>query len=238
MIGKKVDGVELYPASEGFIAYQDSQSEKGLLLCVNHGIFYEFVEADDFKNGSLERVSLSGVKIGVNYVIILSTNAGLWGYNIGDTVKFISLNPYKIMVTGRIKHFTSAFGEHVIAEEVESAINECVLEVPANIVEFHVAPLVDTKNELPYHEWFIEFEKTPDDVLLFSKILDQKLQNHNPYYKDLIQGGVLQFLKITLIRKNGFRLYMDSIGKLGGQNKVPRLANNRVIADKLSKFVK
>tara|TARA_B100000401_G_scaffold401138_1_gene313300 strand:+ start:794 stop:2287 length:1494 start_codon:yes stop_codon:yes gene_type:complete len=238
LIGKKVDGVELYPASEGFIAYQDSQSEKGLLLCVNHGIFYEFVEADDFKNGSLERVSLSGVKIGVNYVIILSTNAGLWGYNIGDTVKFISLNPYKIIVTGRIKHFTSAFGEHVIAEEVESAINECVLEVPANIVEFHVAPLVDTKNELPYHEWFIEFEKAPDDVLLFSKILDQKLQNHNPYYKDLIQGGVLQFLKITLIRKNGFRLYMDSIGKLGGQNKVPRLANNRVIADKLSKFVK
>ncbi len=238
LIGKKVDGVELYPASEGFIAYQDSQSEKGLLLCVNHGIFYEFVEADDFKKGSLERVSLSGVKIGVNYVIILSTDAGLWGYNIGDTVKFISLDPYKIIVTGRIKHFTSAFGEHVIADEVESAINECVLEVPANIIEFHVAPLVETKNELPYHEWFIEFEKTPDDVLLFSKILDQKLQNHNSYYKDLIQGGVLQLLKITLIRKNGFRLYMDSIGKLGGQNKVPRLANNRTIADKLSKFVK
>ena len=233
LIGKTVDGLELYPASEGFIAYQDSQEEKGLLLCVNHGIFYEFITVDSFFEEKQKRISLSEVKIGINYAVILNTNAGLFGYNIGDTVKFVSIEPYRIVVTGRIKHYTSAFGEHVIAEEVEGALRLSLEKVYAEIVEFHVAPQVNPKNGAPYHEWFIEFAKKPNDILLFEKILDKNLQNKNSYYRDLICGGVLKPLKICFVVKGGFKKYMSSVGRLGGQNKVPRLANERKIADKL-----
>ena len=207
--------------------------EKGLLLCVNHGIFYEFIVADSFYENKQKRISLEDVEVGVNYVIILNTTAGLYGYNIGDTIKFVSLEPYKIIVTGRIKHFTSAFGEHVISEEVDFAINKAIKTAPAEIVEFHVAPMISPTNGLPYHEWLIEFESPPEDLMLFEKTIDDYLQEKNSYYKDLIKGKVLRSLKITLISKNGFRKYMQSVGKLGGQNKVPRLSNNRKIADKL-----
>ncbi|MAO71547.1 MAG: hypothetical protein CMD02_03435 [Flavobacteriales bacterium] len=237
LIGKKVDGVELYPASEGFIAYQDSQKEPGMLLCVNHGIFYEFITSDEFFNKNPNRISLSEVEVGVNYVIILNTNAGLWGYNIGDTIKFVSVDPYRVIVTGRIKHFTSAFGEHVIAEEVEKSLKITLESFPLRINELHLAPQVNPVNGLPYHEWFIEFEGDVGDLDLFSNELDRNLQKLNTYYKDLIKGGVLQPLKITVLKKNSFRSYMRSIGKLGGQNKVPRLANDRKIADELSKYI-
>jgi len=234
IIGKKVAGIELYPASEGFIAYQDSQKEKGMLLCVNHGVFYEFIASDEFFNDSPTRISLGNVELGVNYVIILNTNAGLWGYNIGDTIKFVSINPYRIIVSGRIKHFTSAFGEHVITEEVERSLEKTIKKYAAQVNEFHVAPRVNPENGLPYHEWLIEFESQPNDLDAFSKMLDNELQNLNTYYKDLISGGILKPLQLTVISKNGFRDYMKSIGKLGGQNKVPRLANDRKIANKLS----
>jgi hypothetical protein len=236
LIGKKVDGVELYPASEGFIAYQDSQTEEGMLLCVNHGIFYEFIPTDEFFNENPRRISLADVKIDVNYVIILNTNAGLWGYNIGDTIKFVSTNPYRIIVSGRIKHFTSAFGEHVIAEEVEKSLKEAVKNYPSEINEFHVAPQVNPKEGLPYHEWFVEFKKEPENLDGFINLIDENLQKHNSYYKDLISGGIMTKLIVTKVSKNGFRNYMKSIGKLGGQNKVPRLANDRKIADKLNEF--
>ena len=236
LIGKKISGIELYPASEGFIAYQDSQKEKGMLLCVNHGIFYEFIPTSDFFNKNPKRVPLAGVKIGVDYVIILNTNAGLWGYNIGDTVKFVSTDPYRIVVSGRVKHFTSAFGEHVIAEEVERALNEALEKCAAEINEFHVAPQINPKIGSAHHEWFIEFEKKPIDIDTFAALIDGGLQKQNSYYKDLILGSVLAPLKITVVNKNGFRKYMKSIGKLGGQNKVPRLANDRKIADKLNLF--
>lgn len=236
LIGKKVDGIELYPASEGFIAYQDSQTEKGMLLCVNHGIFYEFIPSEEFFNKNPTRISLADVEIGVNYVIILNTNAGLWGYNIGDTIKFVSIDPYRIVVSGRIKHFTSAFGEHVIAEEVEKSLQETITKIPAQVNEFHVAPQVKPESGLPYHQWLIEFEKEPENMADFSELIDNTLQKHNSYYKDLISGGILKPLLITKINKNGFRDYMKSIGKLGGQNKVPRLANDRKIADKLNVF--
>ena len=219
LIGKKVDGVELYPASEGFIAYQDSQTEKGMLLCVNHGIFYEFISADEFYDENPRRISLADVELDINYVIILNTNAGLWGYNIGDTVKFVSINPYRLIVSGRIKHFTSAFGEHVIAEEVEKSLEETLEQITAEVNEFHVAPQVNPKNGLPYHEWLVEFEKEPDDLTTFAQSIDTFLQKHNTYYKDLIEGNVLQKLKITKITKGGFRNYMKSIGKLGGKIK-------------------
>jgi len=236
LIGKKIAGIELYPASEGFISYQDSQKENGMLLCVSHGIFYEFIPSDEFFNDAPTRVSLENVELGTNYVIILNTNAGLWGYNIGDTIKFVSINPYRIIVSGRIKHFTSAFGEHVIAEEVEKSLEKTIEKYAAQVNEFHVAPQVNPENGLPYHEWLIEFESQPNDVVAFTKMLDNELQALNTYYKDLISGGILKPLQLTLIGKNGFRNYMKSIGKLGGQNKVPRLANNRKTADKLNMY--
>ena len=236
LIGKKVAGIELYPASEGFIAYQDSQKEEGMLLCVNHGIFYEFIPSAEFFDKNPTRICLSEVKIGVNYVLILNTNAGLWGYNIGDTIKFVSIDPYRIIVSGRINHFTSAFGEHVIAEEVEKSLKEAMEKIPAQVNEFHVAPQVNPQSGLPYHEWLMEFEKQPENISDFKRLIDASLQKLNPYYKDLILGKVLRPLEVTIIGKNGFRNYMKSIGKLGGQNKVPRLANDRKIADKLTAF--
>ena len=236
LIGKKIDSIELYPASEGFIAYQDSQKEEGMLLCVNHGIFYEFIPSAEFFDKNPTRISLTDVKIGVNYVLILNTNAGLWGYNIGDTIKFVSIDPYRIIVSGRISHFTSAFGEHVIAEEVEKSLKEAMEKIPAQVNEFHVAPQVNPQSGLPYHEWLMEFQKQPENISDFKRLIDTSLQKLNPYYKDLILGKVLRPLEVTIIGKNGFRNYMKSIGKLGGQNKVPRLANDRKIADKLTAF--
>lgn len=234
LIGRKVDSVELYPASEGFIAFQDKQKEKGLLLLLDYGIFYEFIPADEFYDEQPSRLSIEDVEVGVNYVIILNTNAGLWGYNIGDTVQFTSTNPYRIIVSGRIKHFTSAFGEHVIAKEVEQAMEVAMKQFPeVELTEFTVAPQLNTEGELPFHEWLIEFNAQPKDLEAFSNSIDIELQNQNTYYKDLIEGKVLQRLKITSLNKDSFNNYMKTKGKLGGQNKVPRLSNDRKIADKL-----
>lgn len=237
LIGRKVDAIELYPASEGFFAYQDSQTEKGMLLLLNAGIFYEFVEADTFFSEQPKRISLKDVELGMNYVLIVSTNAGLWAYNMGDTVMFTSLNPYRIIVTGRIKHFISAFGEHVIAKEVEEAIAVALTETGGEVSEFTVAPQVNPpQGELPYHEWFIEFESLPKELSFFASALDKALQRQNSYYKDLIEGKVLQPLKITCVPKDGFSDYMKTQGKLGGQNKAQHLANDRNIVDKLPKI--
>lgn len=234
LIGRKVDSIELYPASEGFFAYQDKQGQKGMLLQLNSGIFYEFVRADEFFNENRKRVTIKNVEIGVNYVMIISTNAGLWAYNIGDTVEFVSLKPYKIIVTGRIKHFISAFGEHVIGKEVEQAMKEATDHTDIRISEFTVAPQINPESGLPYHEWFIEFENEPEDLLAFAKKIDESLQRQNSYYFDLIQGNVLQPLIITKVKKGGFQDYMKSIGKLGGQNKIPRLSNDRSIVNAFS----
>ena len=238
LIGDDVDSIEVYPASEGFIAYQDSQKEKGMILCVNNGIFYEFIKRDDFFKEDPKRINLSSVVVGVDYVIILNTNAGLWGYNLGDTVKFVSTNPYRIIVSGRLKHFTSAFGEHVITQEVEESMNNTLSAVSAEIKEFHVAPNINPKKGLPSHQWFIEFSKEPEDMSLFEKTLDYELQEKNSYYKDLVNGAVLKQLEVIKIKKSGFNDYMSSIGKLGGQNKTPRLSNDRSIADKLILYKK
>ena len=237
LIGKKVDSIELFPASEGFFAFQDSQKEKGMLLLLNSGIFYEFVKAEEIFEENHKRLTIKDVEIGVNYAMIISTNAGLWAYNIGDTIQFVSKNPYRIIVSGRIKHYISAFGEHIIAKEVEEAIKQAIECQGGSVVEFSVAPqVIPPSGELPYHEWFIEFETEPSDLEFFAKELDNALQKQNVYYFDLIQGKVLQPLKITKIRKNGFADYMKSLGKLGGQNKIQRLANDRTVADKLTSF--
>ncbi len=237
LIGRSVDSIELYPASEGFFAFQDKQNIKGMLLQLNSGIFYEFIKTDDFFNENPERITIKDVVLGVNYVMIISTNAGLWAYNIGDTVQFTHLKPYRVIVSGRIKHFISAFGEHVIGKEVEQAMQEAIAQTAIRISEFTVAPQINPKEGLPYHEWFVEFENLPEDIEDLAKKLDASLQAQNTYYFDLIEGKVLQQLKITCVKKNGFETYMKSIGKLGGQNKIPRLSNDRKIADVLSNLV-
>lgn len=236
-IGRKVDTIELFPASEGFFAFQDSQEAEGLLLNTNSGIFFEFIPAGEIFSENPTRLSLKDVKVGQNYALIINSNAGLWGYNIGDTVKFLSTDPYRLVVTGRIKHFISAFGEHVIGEEVEAALLKAATANGASIVEFTVAPMIAQGEGKSYHEWFIEFEKEPDDMSAFIEQMDNNLREKNVYYDDLIRGNILQRLQINKIRKNGFIDYMRSIGKLGGQNKVPRLSNDRVLADGLTSFV-
>lgn len=238
LIGRKVDSIELYPASEGFFAFQDKQSDKGMLLLLNSGIYYEFIEVAEFFSKNPKRHTIGEVKLEVNYVMIVSTNAGLWGYNLGDTVKFTSLKPYKLIVSGRLEHFISAFGEHVIGSEVERAMQRACAEQHVCINEFTVAPQTNPTDGLPYHEWFVEFEKYPDTIESFSTQLDLFLQEQNAYYFDLIQGNVLRKLVITQIQPNGFQQYMKSIGKLGGQNKLPRLSNDRKIASALKNFQK
>lgn len=236
-IGKKIDSIELYPASEGFFAFQDTQTEEGLLLNTNSGIFYEFIPADEFFNENPTRIRLQDVQLGVNYVLIVNSNAGLWGYNLGDTIKFVNTEPYRLIVTGRIKHFISAFGEHVISEEVEQALLKTASEENIKITEFTVAPNISNSNEKSFHEWFIEFENEPNNLNSFAEKVDQNLRNKNVYYDDLVTGNILQPLKINTVRKNGFIDYMKSIGKLGGQNKVPRLSNDRKIANELQQFL-
>ena len=235
-VGRKIDTIELFPASEGFFAFQDSQSAEGLLLNTNSGIFFEFVPANEIGNQNPPRLSLRDVKAGENYALIINNNAGLWGYNLGDTVKFVSVNPYRLVVTGRTKHFISAFGEHVIGEEVEYSLLKAAGEENVQIVEFTVAPYVSEGEGKSYHEWFIEFENKPANMQEFASKVDQNLRKKNVYYDDLIGGNILRPLKLTPVRKHGFIDYMKSIGKLGGQNKVPRLSNDRQIADELTKW--
>lgn len=234
LIGRKVDSIELFPASEGFFAFQDSQKEKGMLLLLNSGIFYEFVEASSFFDENPKRLTIGEVEIGINYVMIISTNAGLWAYNVGDTVQFTSTKPYRVIVSGRIKHFISAFGEHVIGKEVEEAMNKAISKFNFSITEFTVAPQITPSEEkLPYHEWLVEFENAPDNLQKVAEFLDAEMQRQNSYYFDLIEGKVLQPLKISSLKKDSFQEFMKSEGKLGGQNKVPRLSNDRKIADAL-----
>ncbi len=238
LIGRDVDSIELFPASEGFFAYQDKQDEKGMLLLLDAGIFYEFIPADQFYEENPPRLTIGEVEIGVNYVLIISTTAGLWVYNIGDTIAFTSTSPYRVIVTGRIKHYISASGEHVIGKEVEQAMKEAAQEHNVVINEFTVAPQLAPQSGLPYHEWFIEYGEIPKDVEAFAATLDLKMRGQNVYYDDLITGKILQPLVITAVPENGFKAYMKTIGKLGGQNKLPRLSNDRKIASVLEQIVK
>ena len=235
LIGRKVDSIELFPASEGFFAYQDSQKANGMLLLLNSGIFYEFIKAEEFFSENPRRYTIGEVQLGLNYVLIISTNAGLWGYNIGDTVQFTSLNPYRVIVSGRIKHYISAFGEHVIGKEVEYAMKEAMEGTNVTVNEFTVAPQINPMDGLPYHEWLIEFENEPENLDDFAIKIDNAMRKQNVYYDDLIVGHVLRTLVIKKVPKNGFQEYMKSIGKLGGQNKLPRLSNDRKIADYFSR---
>ena len=238
LLGEKVDIVQTFPASEGFFAFQDDYTKEGLLLLTNHGIFYEFIPLEQYGKPNAQRLTLKDIELNKDYALILTTNSGLWAYSIGDVVRFIDKNPHRILVSGRTKHFTSAFGEHVIAFEVEEAIKATVEKFPAQITEFHLAPEVNPEEGLPYHEWFIEFEKEPENLDTFKNELDDQLRKRNTYYDDLISGNILQKLHISKLQKNAFQEYAKSEGKLGGQNKIPRLANDRKIADLLKIYKK
>ena len=240
LIGKKIDSIEYYPASEGFFAYQDSQKEEGLLIQLNSGIFYEFIELSEMSKQDPKRRSIKNVELNKNYVLIVSTNAGLWGYNTGDTIAFVSLNPYKIIVTGRYRHFISAFGEHVIGGEVEKALKKASDQTGVSVKEFTVAPMIEPEKGLPYHEWWIEFYETPpkEKTEELSAKINENLEELNSYYSDLIKGRVLKPLQIVVVQKNGFKKHMENEGKLGGQNKLPRLSNNRAIVEKMLVFKK
>ncbi|MEI8279407.1 MAG: GH3 auxin-responsive promoter family protein [Bacteroidota bacterium] len=236
-LGGEVDFLETFPASEGFFAFQDTLDKEGLLLNTNSGIFFEFIPTSELHKENPRRLALADVQVGENYALIVNSNAGLWGYNIGDTVRFVSTEPYRLVVTGRIKHFISAFGEHVIAEEVEQAIHAAARKHHAHIVEFTVAPRIQTNEGLPYHEWFVEFEKEPDNLTAFAATVNEHMRERNIYYNDLITGSILQPLKIRAMQKHAFIEYMKSVGRLGGQNKVARLSNDRNIADALQAWV-
>ena len=236
LLGKQVDTIQTFPASEGFFAFQDDYEKEGLLLLTNHGIFYEFIPLEHYGKPNAERLTLKDIELHKDYALILTTNSGLWSYSIGDVVRFISKKPYRILVSGRTKHFTSAFGEHVIAFEVEEALKATVESFPAQITEFHLAPQVNPAEGLPYHEWFIEFEKEPENMESFRKNLDQEMRKRNTYYDDLISGNILQPLIVSQLKKNAFQDYAKSEGKLGGQNKIPRLANDRKIGNFLERL--
>ncbi|KXX67527.1 GH3 auxin-responsive promoter family protein [Flammeovirga sp. SJP92] len=238
-IGKNLPSIELFPASEGFFAFQDSQHEEGMLLQLDSGIFYEFIPSEEYFDENPTRLKIDEVEVGKNYALIINSNAGLWGYSIGDTVKFVSTDPYRVIVSGRIKHYISAFGEHVIGEEVEKTMKYALEQHPeVKITEFSVAPQVNPADGLPYHEWLISFENAPNDLDAFALTLDNKLRELNTYYDDLITGSITRTIVITPLQRDAFQQYMKSIGKLGGQNKVPRLANDRKIADKIVEWKK
>ena len=206
------------------------------MLNTNSGIFFEFVPANEIFTEHPTRLSLKDVKVGENYALIVNSNAGLWGYDLGDTIKFVSVDPYRLVVTGRTKHFISAFGEHVIGEEVEYSLLKAAAEENIHITEFTVAPYISEGEDKSYHEWLIEFENIPHNLEAFAHKLEDNLRRKNVYYDDLIGGNILRPLKITPVQKNGFIDYMKSIGKLGGQNKIPRLSNDRKLADGLERW--
>jgi hypothetical protein len=237
-VGKIIPSVETFPASEGFFAFQNEQTDEGLLLLCDSGIFFEFVPVEELFSQQPTRLTVEDVELDKVYALVINSNAGLWGYVIGDLVKFTQKNPHKIVFAGRAKHFTSAFGEHVIAEEVEKALAATLRAFPDVLVrEFTVAPVVNPAEGLPHHEWLTAFDAPPLDVALFAQKLDGELRKLNVYYDDLIAGNILKSLQIKSLPPDIFIQYMKSLGKLGGQNKVPRLSNDYKMAEEILKLL-
>lgn len=231
LIGKNVDYVETYPSTEGYIAFQNDKDDDGLLLNVDGGVFYEFVPVEEINNQCPTRLTLDQVELDKNYALIINNNAGLWGSIIGDMVRFVSLNPYKIKMVGRISQFISAFGEHIVASDVDEVMARASYNSDAIIKEFTVAPeITDLKKR---HLWLIEFEKEASSVADFAKSLDEEMKRQNFHYRDLIDGRVISPLQVIPIKSDSFRKYLKQKGALGGQNKVPRLSNTMEIANDL-----
>ncbi len=225
---------EIYNASEGFFAIQDRNESSELLLMLDYGIFYEFIPMNTYGTNDEKVIPLSEVEIGVNYAVIITTNAGLWRYKIGDTVRFTSTNPYRIKVSGRTKHHINVFGEELIIENAEEALRKTTKETNSEIVDYTVAPIFMQGREKGAHEWMIEFNKLPDDLELFANLLDQNLQNINSDYEaKRYNDTTLNILKINKARPHLFYDWLKKNDKLGGQHKIPRLSNSRKYMDEL-----
>ncbi len=225
---------ETYNASEGFFALQDRNERGDMLLMMDYGIYYEFLPMDELSKENPRTLTLQEVETNQNYALIISTNAGLWRYMIGDTIKFTSLQPYRIAITGRTKHFINAFGEELVVENADKALTYACAETGARIKDYTVAPVYLKENKAGYHEWLIEFEKAPSDRFIFTQLLDQRLREVNSDYDAKRKGDLtLTMPVIRILPQNTFYIWMKSRGKLGGQHKVPRLCNDRKYADEI-----
>jgi len=231
---QKMNYMECYNASEGYFAIQDQTDSNEMLLMLDYGIFYEFIPMDDFNNGNRDAISLEMVELNKTYAIVISTNAGLWRYLIGDTIRFTSLHPFRIKIVGRTKSFLNAFGEELVIENAEDALDFACKKTSAIVKEYTVAPLYFDERDSGTHQWLIEFEKVPYDLDIFTKELDLFLQEINSDYEvKRTNNLILRMPKIESLKIGTFYKWLKQKRKLGGQNKVPRLSNNREIAEEI-----
>lgn len=234
IIGKKINYLEIYNASEGFIAAQVSPGDDGMLLFTEHGIFYEFMPVEEYKQDNPRTVGLNHVQVGKNYALVISTTGGLWRYLIGDTIQFTSLNPYHIKITGRLKHYMNAFGEEVIVENSDRAIAHAAEKTNAVVNDYTAAPVYFSDNANGAHEWLVEFEKEPDDFNTFILEMDNELKNINSDYEAKRHKSIaLRMPVVHKLPKGVFTEWLRSKGKLGGQHKVPRLSNERNMLEEI-----
>ncbi|RYF85498.1 MAG: GH3 auxin-responsive promoter family protein [Chitinophagaceae bacterium] len=238
LIGAPIKYMEMYNASEGFFAAQDDLNEEGMLLMCDHGIFYEFMPASEFDRENPETVQLDEVEVGKNYAPVITTNGGLWRYLLGDTIQFTSVNPFRIKVSGRIKHFINAFGEEIIVDNTDQAISIACRKTGVAVTDYTAAPIYFSEKGNGAHEWLIEFEKEPENLAAFVAEMDAALQHINgdyeaKRYKDI----ALRLPEVTAIPKGSFAAWLGSKGKLGGQHKVPRLSNDRTTLEEIKRFV-
>ncbi len=236
---KQMRYLENYNASEGFFAAQDIIDRDGMLLFLNHGIFYEFLPIDEYKKTDARTLQLEEVELDRQYALVISTNAGLWRYLVGDTIKFVSVNPYRIKVTGRLKHFINAFGEEVIVDNTDAAIAEACRQTGAMVSDYTAAPVYMSESQNGAHEWFIEFNRAPESLAHFTEILDAHLQQLNSDYEAKRHKNMALSLPLVQAVPSGtFNAWLKHRGKLGGQHKVPRLSNERTIIDDIGQFIR
>jgi len=234
----KMEYMEIYNASEGYFAIQDKLGSDDMLLLLNNGVYYEFLPPDEWYKPNPKAIPLKDVQIGENYAIIISTNAGLWRYTLGDTVQFTSTNPYKIKITGRTKQYVNVFGEEVMVANTDKAIAETCKTLNASVAEYTVAPIYFDGRKKGGHEWIIEFEKTPNNIDAFNDLLDSNLQKINSDYEaKRFKGIALKRLKLRVVPRGSFHRWLKSKGKYGGQNKIPRLSNHRTYIEDIINFL-
>jgi len=237
LIGKKINYLEMYNASEGFIAAQENPDDEGMLLFVDHGIFMEFMPVSEYGNKDPRTIGLRKVELGKNYAPVISTNGGLWRYLLGDTIRFTSLDPYKIIVSGRVRHYINAFGEELIVDNTDRAISMTCEQTNAIVNDYTAAPIYFSDNNNGAHEWLIEFEKDPDNIESFTKELDKALQSLNSDYEAKRHKNIaLRMPVVRVLKKGSFNNWLKSRGKLGGQHKVPRLSNERIFIEEILQY--
>ncbi len=238
LIGAPINYMEMYNASEGFFSAQDDLAQEGMLLMCDHGIFYEFMPSSEWDKDDPETIQLNEVETGKNYAPVITTNGGLWRYVLGDTIQFTSLHPFRVRVSGRIKHFINAFGEEVIVDNTDNAIAMACEQTGAAVTDYTAAPIYFSDEGNGAHEWLLEFEREPPSLPEFVRIMDASLQRLNSDYEAKRHKGIaLRLPEVTVIPKGSFAAWLSSKGKLGGQHKVPRLSNDRATLEEICRFV-